>query len=455
MKISKNWNSNYPQSTEVRKEGPQKSCYPDYTLSIASIALYCSVTGYAYFIVTELMKIFGKATTLTVALCIVFVQFIFIPPLQQVYAATSPTLVGASGYSVLGGAAVTNVGTTTTDGSVGVSPGTSITGGTINAAGGTHSNDASAIAAQADTVSAFGALDQTCTNSYLSGQDLTLISPLVPGVYCSAGSFLLTGNLTLTGSGVWIFKTVSTLITSSGSSVTGGDPCNVWWRVGSAATLGTTTAFIGNIVTADVADTTALNTGATLNGRVLAQAAQTVTLAGNTITGPTCVAPTPTPTSSPASSLSSSSGGSGSSTQAPGAKICPILSCITPIILESRRVSPTSIFLSWGPYAGLKTFIVQYGPTNGNWLYNVSVTGFSITLNDLPTNLPMWVLVAPTDGCSTGTCGVAKFIGGPELPNTGFAPPNRIHLYILTSIFIGILGLLIFLQRKYKFPLKH
>ena len=166
-----------------------------------------------------------------IAVLIVLMGFVFVP-VQRVSAATSPTLSGASGYSVLGGAAVTNVGTTNTDGAVGVSPGTSITGGTINAGGGIHSNDASAIAAQADRLSAFGALntganaDANCINpaTGLSGiapdaTDLTGLS-LVPGLYCSAGSFLLTNgtgtDLTLTGSsGVWVFKTVSTLIVSN------------------------------------------------------------------------------------------------------------------------------------------------------------------------------------------------------------------------------------------------
>lgn len=386
-------------------------------------------------------------------------QFMFIP-LPKAYAATSPTLVGASGYSVLGGAAITNVGTTTTDGSVGVSPGTSITGGTITAGGGTHSNDASAIAAQSDTLSVFGALDQTCDYTY-GAQDLTLISPLVPGVYCSTSSFSLSGALTLSGTtGVWIFKTVSTLITSSGSSVTGGDPCNVWWRIGSAATLGTTTSFIGNIVTANVADTTALNTGATLNGRVLAQAAQTVTLAGNTISGPTCSAsptttptPTPTPITSSTSSTSSSNGSSSSTNNTTYPSLGSTV--VAPIIIESRRVDANSIFISYGPYSGIDTFIVQYGLENGQWLYNTKVTGFSTTINDLPSNQPIWVRIAAYNG-TIGNYGEAKFVGGPSLPNTGFSPrQNNIPWNIPTIILLGILISFALIQRKHRSSSRH
>ncbi len=253
------------------------------------------------------MKIANKMKFLA-GLLVFFSLVVFATLTTPAYAATSPTLVGSSGYSVLGGAAITNVGTTNTNGAVGVSPGSSIAGGTINAGGGIHSNDASAIAAQADTVNVFTALnaganaDANCIGGILaSNTDLTAQFPagVGPGLYCSAGSFRLTGTLNLIGSsGVWVFKTVSTLITSPGSSVTGGDPCNVWWRIGSAATLDTTTSFIGNIVVADAAGTTAMNGSATLNGRILAQAAHTVTLSSNTITGPVCtVAATPTPTS--------------------------------------------------------------------------------------------------------------------------------------------------------------
>ncbi len=218
------------------------------------------------------------------AIAVLFLTIITSP---AALAATSPTLVGSASYSALGGAGVTCTGSTTTTGAVGVSPGTSITGfpSPCSAGGGTHSNDASAIAAQADALTTFGTLDQTCDHSY-GAQDLTLLSPLGPGVYCSTSSFSLSGNLTLIGSGVWIFKTVSTLITSSGSSVTGGDPCNVWWRIGSSTTLGTTTAFIGNVFSQNGVN--AMSTGATLNGRFLALSAGTVTLDSNTISGPTC-----------------------------------------------------------------------------------------------------------------------------------------------------------------------
>ncbi len=212
----------------------------------------------------------------------------------------SPILVAAASYQVLAGSIVTNTGPTTVSGDLGVSPSIGVpphvTGfppGTVLAPGTIHDADAHAAAAQADNTAAFGFLDQPCDVTYGGVQDLTLVSPLMPGVYC-ATAFTLSGNLTLSGtSGVWIFKSASTLITSPGSSVTGGDACNVWWKVGSSATIDTNTVFSGNIL---ALTSIGLQTGATLNGRVLAQTGA-VTMDSNTISLACTVAPTATATS--------------------------------------------------------------------------------------------------------------------------------------------------------------
>ena len=210
----------------------------------------------------------------------------------------SPFLGAVASYSVLAGSIVTNIGPSVVSGDVGVSPSIGvpphITGfppGIVNLPGAIHDADGHAQAAQADNTTAFGLLDQTCDVTYPGVQDLTLVSPLVPGVYCALGSFALSGNLVLSGSGVWIFKSGSTLITSPGSSVTGDEPCNVWWLVPSSATLETTSSFIGNIL---ALTSISLKTGATLNGRVLAQTGA-VTLDSNTISR-VCGAATETPT---------------------------------------------------------------------------------------------------------------------------------------------------------------
>jgi len=189
--------------------------------------------------------------------------------------ATAPSLLTAESFAVLAASTVTNTGPTTIYGNVGVSPGSAVgdfppgvvTGGTIHAA------DAAAAQAQLDVTAAYIDLDgQTCEFD-LTGQDLGGLT-LTPGVYCFTTSAQLTGQLTLDGGGdpnaVFVFQTGSTLITASNSSVVvadGADLCNVYWQVGSSATLGTGTAFIGSIL---ASESITLNTGASLVGRALA-----------------------------------------------------------------------------------------------------------------------------------------------------------------------------------------
>ena len=141
--------------------------------------------------------------------------------------------------------------------------------------------------AQTDWVTAFNDLN-TGGNAACAfvPTDLTGQS-LVAGVYCSGGVFTLTGTLNLIGSGVWIFQSTSTLVTSSLADVVGGDPCNVWWRVPSSATLGTGTSLTGNIL---ASESIQLNTGASLTGRALAHTGA-VTLAGNNIDASKCAGP--------------------------------------------------------------------------------------------------------------------------------------------------------------------
>ncbi len=218
----------------------------------------------------------------------------------QPLAATSPTLGAAASYSVLGGETVTNTGPSTMPGDLGVSPGSAVPGfppGHVGPPGHIHKADGSAHNAQIANSKAFDDLDQGCTTTYAATKDLTGLS-LGPGVYC-ADAFELRGELILIGGGpddVWIFKSASTLTTFSGSSVTGGNPCNVWWREVSSAIIGTNTTFIGNIL---ASTSVTLQTGASLDGRAFAHTGA-VTLDSNAITGDTCLAaPAHTATAKP------------------------------------------------------------------------------------------------------------------------------------------------------------
>lgn len=203
----------------------------------------------------------------------------------SVYAATSPTLGAAGSYSVLGHTTVSNTGPTTMPGDLGISIGGSPVGFPPGIVGppGTIRNAADSLAAQNADTAAFGYIDQGCDTTYAGTKDLVGLN-LVPGVYC-ADAFELSGTLTLSGSGVWIFKSASTLITSGTANVVGGDPCSVWWREVSSATLGTGTSLTGNIL---ALTSISLQTGATLGGRALAQTGA-VTLDTNTITGSECL----------------------------------------------------------------------------------------------------------------------------------------------------------------------
>src|SRR5579864_1475932 len=182
-----------------------------------------------------------------------------------------------SSFAVLGGSAVTNTATpTTVNGNLGVSPGSAVTGfppGIVT--GGTiHAADAVAAQAQTDLTTTYNNLANTACNTNLTGQDLGG-KTLTPGVYCFSTSAQLTGTLTLDAQGnpnaLFVFKIGSTLTTASASSVlliNGGSSCGVFWQVGSSATLGTGTAFLGSIV---ALTSITLNTGASVSGRVLAR----------------------------------------------------------------------------------------------------------------------------------------------------------------------------------------
>ena len=194
-------------------------------------------------------------------------------------------------FAVLGGSTVTNTGPSVITGNLGVSPGAAITGfppGIV--IGETHAADAVALKAQSDSITLYDNLaGQACTSD-LTDKDLGGMR-LVAGVYCFSSSAQLTGALTLDAGGdpnaVWVFTTVSALTTASSSSVrliNGADPCNVFWKIGSSATLGTSTSFVGNIV---ALTSIALQTNAKLSGRALARNGA-VTMDSNTIKAPGC-----------------------------------------------------------------------------------------------------------------------------------------------------------------------
>jgi hypothetical protein len=192
-------------------------------------------------------------------------------------------------FSVLAGTQVTNTGSTVVNGDVGVYPGSVVTGFPPGVDDATHIADGPAAQAQSALTAAYidaaGRSGAGTVAGDLTGQTL------VAGVYKSTSSLGLTGDLTLDAQGnpnaVFIFQISSTLITGSGSHVVlinRASPCNIFWQVGSSATLGTNSVFEGNIL---ALTSITVTTGAQLEGRALARNGA-VTLDTNTIAGCTC-----------------------------------------------------------------------------------------------------------------------------------------------------------------------
>jgi hypothetical protein len=204
-------------------------------------------------------------------------------------AAASVGLGSAASFSVLAGSTVTNTGPTTMFGDLGLSPGSSVTGAP-HVLGATHVDDAVSIAAKNALTTAYNDAASRPSNGS-AGTDLAG-QVFLPGVRTASSSLLLSsGAVTLDAQGdpnaVFIFQIASTLTTGSSTTVSlinGAQACNVFWQVGSSATLGTGTRFVGTVMA--LATITA-NTAATIHGRLLAQTGA-VNLDTNTITTSNC-----------------------------------------------------------------------------------------------------------------------------------------------------------------------
>jgi hypothetical protein len=184
-------------------------------------------------------------------------------------------LASAASFAVLGGATVTSTGLTILDGNLGVSPGTSITGfgpgvvknGTIYAGGPV------AAKAQADLATAYnyaaGLQNPTALPLDIGGTTIT------PGLYIALTSLSITGTATLDGqnnaNSVFIFQVPSTLTTVARSRVkliNRANACNVFWQVGTSATLNTGSKFRGTIM---AAVSISVGSGVKVRGQLLAE----------------------------------------------------------------------------------------------------------------------------------------------------------------------------------------
>ncbi len=209
-------------------------------------------------------------------------------------AAPVPVNLGtAANFGLLAGSAITNASAgTSITGDVGSSPTPTVTGLTPLQVNGTLYTAADPATAQAQTdltVAYDQAAGATC-NTDLTGTDLGGLT-LVPGVYCFSSSAALTGTLTLDGQGnagaQWIFQIGSTLTTATSSTVSlinSASKCNVFWQVGSSATIQTNSTFVGNIL----ALTSITLDGGILNGRALARNGAVTIAAQETVDNSGC-----------------------------------------------------------------------------------------------------------------------------------------------------------------------
>ena len=201
---------------------------------------------------------------------------------SAVASAQTVPLGSAASFGVLAGSAITSVGPTVITGDLGIHPNnaSSVTGfsfstppgpGIVN--GATHFANAVALQAQNDATTAYNTLAALPCTATIPG-DLGGMT-LTPGVYCSNSTMGLTGAVTLNGQGDpaarFVFKVGSALTTASGASVNlvnGAQSCNVFWQVGSSATLGMGTNFLGTVI---AFTSVTITTGTSVNGRTIAR----------------------------------------------------------------------------------------------------------------------------------------------------------------------------------------
>jgi type VI secretion system secreted protein VgrG len=231
------------------------------------------------------------------ALCALFATGLLVTLVSGAAAAAISVPLGtAQSFAVLAGSGITNTGPTTVTGDVGTFPTNTITGSaSLTVTGTNHGGDSVTQGAKTDLVTAYNSAAGEGPTSPIVAD---LAGKTLPaGVYKSGSSIGLSGVLTLDGGGnpnaVFVFQAGSTLTTASASNVVlinGAQACNVYWQVGSSATLGTGSTFRGTIL---ALTSITVTTGVTVHGRVLARNGA-VTLDTDTIARADCAASTTT-----------------------------------------------------------------------------------------------------------------------------------------------------------------
>ena len=349
-------------------------------------------------------------------------------------------------YSVLGGQTVTNTGPSRLSDDLGVSPGTAITGFPPGrTAGATHAADAPAKQAQSDLTIAYDDAAGRAKTASVAG-DL-VGRTLTGGVYKSTGPLSLSGTLTLDAQGdpnaVFIFQVASTLITASASYVNminGAQACNVFWQVGSSATLGTASVFRGSIL---ALTSISVTTGTVVQGRALARNGA-VTLDNDTFTPATCgttVEATPSTTTVSVTPSTTTTGGTTTATAAvtgAGAPTGTVVFTSSGTQVGSAPVDSTghaTVTLPAGDRAGTRTITATY-------------TGNTTLLPSTSRPTSLTVRAAPSSGTPTtttttpGSSGRATSPGTPSPSATSpLASTGTTHLAALISAAVALIAL--------------
>jgi hypothetical protein len=343
-------------------------------------------------------------------------------------AALVPTvpLGSAADFAVLAGSTVTNAGVTTLQGSVGVWPGTTITGAPI-ATGTTEAGTATAHQAQTDLGVAYGDAAGRAVDAN-PGTEIGS-QTLGGGVYATPahGPLTLNGSLVLDGNNdpttVFIFQTDSTFGTAASSTVTlinGAQECNVFWQIGTSATLGANSILVGNVL---AHDSITLDNGVTVHGRALAEGAA-VTLDTDVFLAPTCDLVPPTTTTTAAAVTTTSVAPTTTTTTAAPVTTTTTFAGATTTTAAAVTTTTTSAATTTSTAPPVTTTVLGAttttdpgSPATGDPADPAPTSGASVLAASTTTGSQSDVLAS--DGS------VVPAVSGP--PRTGGAPLSRDH----------------------------